>query len=337
MRCLLCTPLFLSQSIDEIGRETFLRRPRVGGQAVMDGVMMRNADAYGIAVRRKDASIVATRLPWVHILSAPALRVPFVQGFPVLLETLYNGIAALNKSAMLAGDEEEALPRWQLWLSTLVACLLAVVLFVLAPHLLSLGMHQLALGGDVEGITFHLWDGLFKIAIFVAYLRIIAFLPEIQDVLRYHGAEHKTIHAYEKTDFVTAHAAAAMSRLHPRCGTTFLLFVISLSILIHTVAVPIILGVWEPGGLWAKHAFTIAVKILLIMPISALSYELIHAAATMRPGAGATLLQAPGLFLQKLTTREPAPAHLEVAVIALYEALDGAEREKVAPAAYSEF
>ena len=225
-------PLFLSQSIEEFDREPpVFNRPLVGGQAVMGGVLMRNANVYGLAVRKADNTIVACSRKWVSVLNYPLLRIPFLRGFPILIETLYNGISALNKSAELQASVEEQLSKGQLLLSLGIACIIAVLLFVLAPHLLSLVMFWLQAGGDVEGLSFHLWDGFYKASIFLGYIWMISRLPEIKDVLRFHGAEHKTIHAYEESLTVNAEIASGKSRLHPRCGTTFLLFVISMSIL----------------------------------------------------------------------------------------------------------
>ncbi|MBO4313120.1 MAG: DUF1385 domain-containing protein [Desulfovibrio sp.] len=301
----------------------------------MEGVMMRNADGYGLAVRRADGTIVATRRAWVEILKSPWLRVRGLRGFPVLVETLYNGIGSLNRSVALAGEGEgEDLSRWQTMLSMLLAVVMALALFVVTPHLLSVVMYWLSAGGDVDGLSFHLWDGFFKVCIFLGYIRLISIVPEIRRVFRYHGAEHKTIHAFEKEDEVSAATAARMSRLHPRCGTTFLLFVISISIVLHAVLVPLGLWLYTPGNAVLKHALTVAFKLLLIVPISALSYEVIRYAARLRGGLWAAALQSPGLALQRLTTAEPETPQLEVAVIALNEALDGGERDRVVTVPY---
>lgn len=298
--------------------------PPVGGQAVMDGVMMRNGDVYGLAVRMADGSIHAQRLPWRFLTRSAFARLPFIRGFPILLETLVNGIQALNRSLILSeastGDAEDLSP-WQLALGVVMALLMALALFVLAPHILSLAMLAFGLGGDVEGFSFHLWDGFYKCAIFIIYIWLISFIPDIRKFFEYHGAEHKTIHAFETGESVNSHLAWYSSRLHPRCGTTFLLFVICVSIILQALLVPLLLKVWMPEGMWAKHALAIFYKLLLVPPISAISYELIRFAASLPPGFLSIILQSPGLFLQRLTTREPDQAQLEVAIVALAEAL----------------
>lgn len=290
----------------------------------MEGVMMRNGDVYGLAVRRADGGILARRLPWFSLTRRPWLRVPFVRGFPILLETLVNGIRALNRSVEMAdgGDgDAAALSPWHAALSLGLALLMAVGLFVVAPHLLSLVMLALGLGGDVEGLTFHLWDGFYKCCIFVGYIWLISLVPEIRRVFQYHGAEHKTIHAFESGDVVEPERVRRMSRLHPRCGTTFLLFVICISIILQALLVPLLLAVWTPQGAVAKHALSLGFKLLLVIPISALAYELIRYAARLPDGPRASLLRAPGLALQRLTAHEPDERQMEVAVVALAEAL----------------
>ena len=296
--------------------------PLVGGQAVMEGVMMRNGATYALAVRQPDGNIMVERRPWFSLTDNCILRQPFLRGFPTLIETLVNGIKALNRSAQVTaeGDGQE-LSGWHLFLTMCVSLALAVGLFVVAPHLLSLLMKWLGLGGDVEGLSFHLWDGLFKFVIFIGYILAISLVPDIRRVFRYHGAEHKVIRAFEAGDEISAQSAAAYSRLHPRCGTTFLLFVLSIAIVLHTVLVPLFLMFWLPESVWGKHAATLVFKLLLMIPISALAYELIRYAARMGNSIPGFLLRAPGMFLQLLTTWEPDGEQLEVAVAALGEAL----------------
>jgi len=308
----------------------------VGGQAVMEGVMMRNGDVYALAVRRADGGISARRYPWFSLTRRPWLKKPFVRGFPVLLETLVNGIRALNRSveAVACGAEEEISGR-QLAGTLALALLMAVFLFVAVPHMLSLGMLWLNMGGDVEGLSFHIWDGFFKCCIFMGYIKAISCVPDIRRVFQYHGAEHKTIHAYEAGGEVDVASARCRSRLHPRCGTTFLLFVITISIALHAVLVPLLLAICTPQAAVAKHALTVAFKLLLIVPISALAYELIRYAARLPEGFRASLLCAPGLALQRMTTAEPDDGQLEVALAALREALGVEEGAVVHTAPYT--
>jgi uncharacterized protein YqhQ len=156
---------------------------------------------------------------------------------------------------------------------------------------------------------------------FIGYIAVISFMPDIRRVFQYHGAEHKTIHAFERGGMVTVATARQGSRLHPRCGTTFLLFVLSCAIVLHAVLVPLLLLVWHPESTFLRHLGILCIKILLIVPVSALAYEIIRYAAAMKNGVWGRILRAPGLFLQLLTTREPDDSQLEVAIAALREAL----------------
>ena len=296
--------------------------PLVGAQAVMEGVMMRHGGAYALAVRHPDGSIVAERRPWFSLTQAPFLSKPFVRGFPTLIETLVNGIKALNRSAQQSAEGAgEDIQGWQLVVTLLLALALAIGLFVVTPHLMSIGMNWLKLGGGVEGLSFHLWDGVFKFLIFIGYILLISLVPDIRRVFQYHGAEHKVIRAFEAEGEITVLEAARYSRLHPRCGTTFLLFVLSISILLHAVLVPLLFMFWTPEHAVIKHAVAIVFKLLLMIPISSLAYELIRYAAGLGDTWIGAVLRAPGMLLQMLTTYEPHTEHIEVAVAALAEAL----------------
>ncbi|MBR4422877.1 MAG: DUF1385 domain-containing protein [Mailhella sp.] len=288
----------------------------------MGGVLMRSGSMCSLAVRRPSGEITVERRGWRSMGPQSLRGRRFLRGFPILVETMANGVRALNRSAELAaGDGEERLSGGAVALALVLSFALAIGLFVAAPHLLAAGMDRLGLGGGMEGLSFHAWAGLFKFGIFVAYIVLVSLLPDIRAVFEYHGAEHKTIHAFEGPGPVTVETARAGSRLHPRCGTTFMLFVLGAAILLHAVLVPALLLVWHPESAVVRHAGVICFKILLIVPISSLAYELIRSSAAMK-GFWAGVLRAPGLFLQRLTTREPDDGQLEVAIASLRGALD---------------
>lgn len=221
----------------------------------MEGVMMRNGDLLALAVRKPNQQVVALCRPWFTCFKSPFVRRRWIRGFPVLVETMINGVKALNLSAELAAEAEgEPLKPWQLAATLVVAVGLALLLFVVVPHLLTIGLGLLSIAGGVEGLSFHLWDGLLKFAMFIGYIAAISFVPDITRVFQYHGAEHKAIAAYERGDTpVTATGAARCSRLHPRCGTTFLLFVLSISIMLHAITVPAMMLAWQPANAAIKH------------------------------------------------------------------------------------
>lgn len=297
----------------------------------MEGVMMRNGNVYGLAVRKPDGSIYVARFPWKSLVSNKCLKIPFIRGFPILLETLVNGINALNHSVCIAEDLPET-SRHKVFLRSLISLVLAIViavaLFVITPHLLSLVMLAASLGTDVDGISFHLWDGAFKCAVFIGYIALISQVPEIRRFFQYHGAEHKTILAFEHGLGEDYLKSCGMSRLHPRCGTTFLLFVICITIVLQALFIPFLLKIWLPENMILKQALAIGYKLLLIAPVSACAYELIRFAARQKQGVLSGLLLAPGLALQRLTTREPDLLQLEVAACALKMATEEPDEVK---------
>ena len=294
----------------------------VGGQAVMEGVMIRSKNCLAIAVRKPNGEIHVETRPWFSLTNAKWLKKPFLRGFPVLLETLVNGIKALNFSAQQSLDEEEGeLSPWAMALTMASAIGFALLLFVVAPHVFSLGMNWLGLSGDASALSFHMWDGLFKLVMFVGYIAVISFIPDIRRVFQYHGAEHKVIWAHENKVELSPGAVRDFSRLHPRCGTTFLLFVLGVSIVLYTFLVPLLLQTWAPQNVVLKQAYIITVKFLLMVPISSISYEIIKFSGKFHKNILCKALACPGLAMQMLTTHEPDDAQIEVAIAALKGAI----------------
>lgn len=299
--------------------------PTVGGQAVMEGVMMRDRDRLAIAVRKPGGDIHLDVRPWFSLTAARLLRKPFLRGFPILLETLVNGIKALNFSAQMAvdedGDEGEIGP-WAMGLTLAASIGFALLLFVVAPHLFSLGMKAAGLSGGVEALSFHVWDGLFKMLLFLGYILAISYLPDVRRVFEYHGAEHKVIWAYEQGAELSPAGARGFSRLHPRCGTAFLLFVLAISIALYAFLIPWLLTFYAPETGWIKQAYIVALKLVLMAPVSAVAYEVIKVAGKFHTSLACRLISAPGLFMQLLTTKEPDDRQVEVALAALRGAVE---------------
>ena len=301
-------------------------RIKVGGQAVIEGIMMRAPKTFTVVVRRPDGQLSVREDRWYSPMEKwPFLKKPFFRGCVVLYEALFNGIQALTYSAQEAlGEEEEKLSPLALAGTIAFALGGAVMLFVVIPHLATLGIGALV-GKDlgVRDVWFHVIDGIIKVSIFVAYIGLISLLKEIRRVFQYHGAEHKSIHAYEMGEELTVENAKKYPCLHPRCGTAFILLVLMLSIFLFTVVFPFV-----PkeifGDRIVTNAFFILVKIALLPPIAGVSYELIRL-ADKRPNRFLSLMLSPGLWLQKLTTREPSDDQLEVAIVALKKTLEKEE------------
>ncbi|MDH3469890.1 MAG: DUF1385 domain-containing protein [Acidimicrobiia bacterium] len=295
----------------------------VGGQAVIEGVMMRAPEGWAVAVRRPDGVIEAVSHELPKLLARSRWRkVPFVRGMLVLAESLSLGFRALSWSAQKAGEEEEMeIGRWHIAGAMAIGLIFFVGIFIIAPLLLA-GAAQGFLGDS--SIVFNLVDGLIRVVLFLGYIWIIGRSKEIGRVFEYHGAEHKTIHAYEAGDPLEVDAIQKYSPRHPRCGTNFLMIVILIALVIFTF-------IGRP-----RVELLIASRIVLIPAIAGLSYEILKAAATKQWLAVAS---KPGIWLQRLTTREPTGDQVEVAVASLIAALEDEEvvavkdRGPVAPGA----
>ncbi|MUM77051.1 DUF1385 domain-containing protein [Pseudodesulfovibrio sp. F-1] len=300
----------------------------VGGQAVIEGVMMRAKNTLAIAIRKSDGTITTEVRPWFTLIRHPWLKKPFLRGFPVLMETMVNGIKALNYSAVQAADdddEEGELTTWHLVLTMVLALGAALGLFVVLPHFLSVGMEFLGLAGDVDSLSFHLWDGVIKMLIFVGYILAISYIPDIRRVFQYHGAEHKVIWTWEQGGDLSPDSSRFHSRLHPRCGTAFLLFVLVVSILLYAVLVPYLLLFYSPEHFFAKHLYIVGMKLFLMIPVSCVAYEMIKFAGKYSGNILCRMMCWPGMMLQLLTTKEPDDSQLEVAIAALRCAVNAEE------------
>lgn len=278
----------------------------VGGQAVIEGVMMRAPSAWSVAVRQPDGTIAARRndLPRLSERNRWA-RVPFVRGMFVLAESLTLGFKALSWSAQVATEEEEKpLTGAQIgWTMALAFAFFAGV-FIILP----------ALAAEVvsrdSGFWFSVVEGVIRLALFVGYIWLIGRSKEIARVFEYHGAEHMSIHAYEAGEPLSIQSVGRFPPEHPRCGTSFLLIVILGSIILFTF-----LG--QPGIL-----FLVVSRLVGIPLIAGLAYELLRWSGTRPDGRLANVLARPGIWLQKLTTAVPADDQIEVAISSLVVALN---------------
>ncbi len=276
----------------------------VGGQAVLEGVMMRGVSVWAVAVRTPDEEIEVTSDPLVSWAKRHRfLRLPIVRGVVALAESMKIGFRALaiSANAQLDPDEQEEIGGFTWGVTIALSLLLAVVLFFLIP------VGATSLIKDQLGSPFLFWlvEGILRTAIFIGYIVLISRLPDLRRVFEYHGAEHKTISCYEAEDELLPSRAKLYSRLHPRCGTSFLLIVMVLAIF-----------VFAPIGLPAWYWLLLS-RILGIPLIAGLSYEVIKWAGKNRRKRWVRALMWPGLMLQNLTTREPDESQLAVAIAAL--------------------
>jgi uncharacterized protein YqhQ len=263
-----------------------------------------------------------TLYPWSDRF--PFLKWPVLRGTLILIETLIQGIQALNFSAnqALAEGEESKEIGWGAMLGTLsVAILLGLGLFVALPHWLSAylgGLPVFRFG--VDSFSFHLIDGLIKVFFFIAYIWIISRFKDIRRVFQYHGAEHKSIFTYEAGQALTVENAKGHSTLHPRCGTSFILLVLVISILFFSLLFPFLPKMPSLSS-WARNGIYIFFKILLMIPITGLAYEAIKYSGKKAHLPWVRLIILPGLWIQRLTTQEPTEDQIEVALQALNRVL----------------
>ncbi|HTM19619.1 MAG TPA: DUF1385 domain-containing protein [Kofleriaceae bacterium] len=296
-------------------------RINVGGQAVIEGVMMRSPRSFAVVCRRPDGSIVIKEQEWRPLWSRiRPLRWPLLRGGVVLLESLVNGISALTFSADQQLEEERP-QKGSASVGNIgmvaISLIFGLLLFVGVPHLATWGLGGL-LGFDTSSAWFHLIDGAIKLIILVGYLAAISLLPDVRRVFQYHGAEHTSIYTYEQGLPLTVDNARKQTRFHPRCGTSFLLIVIMVSVVLFSALLQFPLA----DSKVADNLLKIAIKIPLMFPVAGLSYELIKLAGKhWETSRLAKIGSAPGMWLQKITTREPDDDQLEIALISIRKTL----------------
>ena len=296
------------------------RLPTYGGQAVIEGVMMRGSQAVAIAMRAPDKSIVIHKENLSGIYKSRLAKIPFLRGLVMLWDALGLGMRALTISANTQTGEDEKLEGPALYLTLAGSLGFAIILFFVAPAAAGQLIERwLGAASTQNAWLGNLLEGIVRLLLLVAYIWAIGKMPEIQRVFGYHGAEHKTINAFEAGAELTPENVARHSIEHPRCGTAFLLTLILLSIVLFSLLGPLPLG-WR-----------LVSRVLLLPVLAGLAYEYIRWTANHLDSAWVKLLVRPNLALQHMTTREPSLEMLEVS-IAAFKAMR-AEEEGPAPVA----
>ena len=273
----------------------------VGGQAVIEGVMMRDAHRTATAVRLPNGDIdVETRTVSSIRDRYPVLNLPLIRGSVIMVESLIIGMRALSFSAQAAGEEDEQMTKKEIAMTILFALVLASILFIVIPT----GAAHLAAAYTDDPIVFNLIEGGIRLMVFLLYIWGISFMGGIRRVFQYHGAEHKTIHCYAAGEALTVENVQKFPRLHPRCGTNFLLIVMVVAIVFH-----VFFG-WP--DLWLR----ILSRLAILPVVAGVSYEIIRFAGRSE-NHFVHILITPGLWLQYLTTRPPADEMVEVAIESL--------------------
>lgn len=306
----------------------------IGGQAVIEGVMMRGPHKLAIAVRKPDNEIIIEEKPLDK--KRKLVKVPIIRGVVSFFDSMIIGVQALMFSAKFFEVEEEqekekkqknkeekikdkkekvknkretkkdknenGMPEWALYISVIISLLISIGMFIVLPNVIS---EFLVPNKEENAIIYNLVESIIKLIIFGGYIVLVSQMKDIQRVFEYHGAEHKSIFCYENGEELTVENVKKYSRFHPRCGTSFLLFVVIVSILVFSV-----LGVYE------NPLINIGIRLLFLPLVAGISYEIIKFAGKSKSKC-ITWLNAPGKWLQKFTTREPDDSQIEVAIASL--------------------
>lgn len=291
-----------------------MKKLTIGGQAVIEGVLMRSPNYYSISVRKPDGRIVSRTRKHVSLLKKCAFcRLPFIRGIFVLLDSLLLGVRAILYSSDAATDSKERMSIKELIFTLLLSTVLALAVFKLLPLLLA-NLFSKGVGGG--NLAFNIVEGIVKFLIFLLYLYAISNMKDVAVMFQYHGAEHKSVNAYESGKKLTPRTVKRFTTLQLRCGTSFIFMVILVSMLVYLL-VPI------GTGFWLKYALRLA----LLPLISGLSYEAIRLSSKHPTNPVLRIISAPGLLIQRITTSEPDTKQLEVAIAALKNVL---KKERVA-------
>ena len=287
-----------------------------GGQAVIEGVMLRGQKTVVTVVRRPDGGLAMDVRPLAAIYTGWMRKAPLIRGIIVLIEAMVLGIKTLLYSASVSlEEEEEKISGGYFLVIVIISLALAVALFFVAPLLIAKLLDPY-IGSSV---VFHLIEGFIRLAIFIAYLRLVTLIPDMKRVFAYHGAEHKVINAYEDGAPLEVDAARGYKTAHVRCGTSFLFAVLIIAIVLFAL-------IGRPS-IWLM----VLSRILLIPLIAGLGYEVIRFGAAHATSRVVRAILAPGLWLQGLTTREPDDSQLEVALAALNKVVEADQLEAAQP------
>jgi len=280
-----------------------------GGQAVIEGVMIRGREGVAISVRQPDGQLNVVKQPLASVYKGRLRKMPLIRGIITLVETLVLGTQSLLHSAQVAAAEEagEKIPTVVLWGTVAASLALAVAIFFMVPLFATRYLIDPYIDSN---LLRNIFEGLIRIGIFVAYLKLMSLIPDIRKVFAYHGAEHKVVNAYEAGVPLEVESVKTYSTAHARCGTAFLFIVLIVAIFVFAL-------VGQPS-LWIR----ILSRIALIPVIAAISYEIMKFGAAHSKNAVVRILLAPGLLLQAMTTREPDAGQIEAAISALNEVIE---------------
>jgi len=284
-----------------------------GGQAVLEGVMIRGSEHFSVSVRNPSGQIITRTKPVPSLLSSKFKQIPLLRGVITLGETLVLGMDALNySSAIASGTEPEETNRFSILTMIAISLTVAIVLFFILPLLASKPFEGM-FGNDILS---NVSEGVIRLVVFLLYITLIGLMQDIKRVYMYHGAEHMTVHAQEKGDFLNIQNIRKYPTAHPRCGTAFLLTVMVVAIIIFTLI--------PRDPIWLLYGS----RIVLIPIIASISYEFIRLTGKYQMKVLFRALSIPNLMLQSLTTKQPDDSQIEVAVAAMQATIEADQNSK---------
>jgi len=280
------------------------KHTHIGGQALIEGVMIKSPKYTSAAVRKENGKIITRRERNKSLIKKyKILALPILRGVIYLGEMLYTGTKMLTWSADQQTDEGDEMKPWQLWLTVLISILATIVIFVVIPYYLT------KIFIKEPTLAFNALDGVFRVAIFVGYIYIISLFKDIHRVFQYHGAEHMAVACYENDKALTVKNVRKYSKEHPRCGTSFIIIVIVLSIIIFSLIK------------YEQWYYNLPLRILVVPLLAGFSYELLKFSAKYKNSKMLGWAVLPGLWVQKITTKKPSAKQIEVAIAAVKKAL----------------
>lgn len=302
---------------------------KVGGQAVLEGVMMKSGDSVALAVRKEDGTIALKKSSFVSARKKNKFwNIPLIRGCVNMVEMMRLSFTTLNDSAQMLGiDDTQPESKFEKWLDKkfgdklmnvvmtigmVLGIILSVGLFMILPNVATMGLNKLVTsgGGTLPSFVQNLISGVIRIVIFMVYLLLVSLMKDIRRTFEYHGAEHKSVACYEAGLELTPENAATCTRFHPRCGTSFIFVILIISILVTSFIN------WNTWPQWA----IIGTKLLMLPVIVGIGFEFLMFAGK-HPNPVTRVLSAPGLWMQRITTKEPDASQLEVAITALKNAM----------------
>jgi uncharacterized protein YqhQ len=295
------------------------KKLNIGGQAVMEGVMIRSPKYNVIAVRK--GKRIITKKEKIKQRKGRFYKLPIVRGFYNLIDMIVLGTKSLMWSADQQLEKDEKISKKEMIFSLIFALLFGIVLFLLLPYIITnfIGFYE-----EAKPLLFNLVDGLIRIGMFLLYIYAISLMKDVKVLFQYHGAEHKAVHCYEHGEKLDANNMKKYSTLHPRCGTAFIIIVMVTSILVFSILTPIALYLFPAlanMNVLPRKIILFLIRLSLLPLIAGLSYEFLKISAKYEKNAVMKLFIAPGLFMQKITTKNPNKNQIEVAIVAVKKIL----------------